>query len=329
MAITNYQDLVIYNDQFNLGFYETVQDQIDIFNAASLNTIQLLTFMTEGLRDTGRFWDLTDGHYRRTLGSFADHTPANFAQAEEKAVKIFDAIHYAAGIEDMVVAGYDPAVIARLFGRAVAEQKLLHYRDTAMAALVGAFKQTELQAGGTHELVLDATAGGISGSVLNNAKRLMGDAAGRIRAWVMHSSVYFDLIGDQLASDSSDLAYMTVVSGTPATLNMPVIYVDSPALINENGSLPDTYNVFGLVEGAVRVEEQSAGRTLINEEIGNNQYLDLHHEYSYNIRLKGVSYVSATDNPSNAVLSTATPWSVTRASKKSLLGVQIIVSQPA
>lgn len=328
MAIGVYTDLINYNEQFYGGFIETVQTNLDVFNAAGFNVMNLLTRFHNGLRSQEAFFGRSEGTFRRTLGSTAAHTPANLPSDEIKSVKLFDAVHYETTLQSFKLQGMNEDEIAFVAGQQAASDILEGWRESAVSALVGAYKLTALQPGGADVLVNDITADAttnLNSVALIDTMKLFGDKASRIQAFLMHSACYWDLVKDQHTSTTADgVADMVIMQGTPATLGKPVIIVDSPALINDNGSAADSYNTFGLVPNAVTVEESEERSTLL-ETVGglNNLVYRVQSEYAFTVKLKGISYTSATDNPSDATLATSAVWTKKHTSKKDLPGVMI------
>lgn len=328
MAIGVYSDLINYNEQFYGGFIETVQTNLDVFNAAGFNVMNLITRFHNGLRTQEAFFTRSNGVYRRTLGSTAAHTPANLPSDEIKGVKLFDAVHYETTLQSFKLQGMSEDEIAFVAGQQAAGDIMEGWREAALSSLVGAYKLAALQPAGADELVNDITAAAttnLNSVALIDTMKLFGDKASRIQAFLMHSSCYWDLVKDQHTSTTADgVADMVIMQGTPATLGKPVIVVDSPALINDNGSAADSYNTFGLVPNAIVVEESEERSTLL-ETVGglNNLVYRVQSEYAFTVKLKGLSYTSATDNPSNATLATSAVWTKKHTSKKDLPGVMI------
>lgn len=328
MTIGIYTDMIQYNEQFYTGFIETVQKNLDTFNAASQGAMTLTTRFHKGLISEQAFFLESDSTFRRTLGSVAAHTPTGISSDDINKVKLFDAYHVEQTLESFRLQGMNEEMIARIAGEQAGAQIIANWQEAAISSIVGAYKLAALQPGGAQELSVDITAvgdGSMTPVALNSAKRLMGDKAQRIRAWVMHSAVYYSLVENQMTSTTADgIADLTVMTGTPATLGIPVIIVDSDALVVDNGSAAPSYLTFGLTEGAITVEESEERATLI-ERVGGlqNLVMRVQSEYAYTVGLKGISYASATMNPANSVLATGASWAIKHTSKKNLPGVMI------
>jgi hypothetical protein len=151
--------------------------------------------------------------------------------------------------------------------------------------------------------------GTVTHTELVNILAKMGDASGEIIAWVMHSKTYFDLVKQGIADALFEVAGVTVYTGTTATLNRPVIVVDSPDLI-DLVPIPDEYRVLGLVSGACTIDE-SENRDIESDVITGNENIiqRIQGEYAYNIKLKGMKYLVASGaNPDDTALALSTNW---------------------
>lgn len=329
MAIGIITDMRVFDEQFYGGFIETVQDNIDVFNGASFDTMRLITEFHRGQRNEEAYMVRSNGRFRRTLGSTAAHTPQNLPSDSVKEVKLFDGVHYEQTLQSYKTAGLSPEQIAFNAGVQAAGDIMEGWREGALSALFGCYDLAALQPAGGSDLVHDHTAvgdGTVNSASLIKSLRLFGDRSSRIRTWVMHSDVYFDLIGNQEASTTADgIADMVVMSGTPATLGKPVIVVDSPALIEVDAGGPgvDHYRTYGLVPGAVTIKESESPSNL-SELVGglNNLVHRVQSEYVFTVGVKGISYTGA-DNPSDAALATNTNWGIKFTSKKDLPGVML------
>ena len=328
MAIGTITDMVVFNEQFYGAFIETIQDNVDVFNESSFNMLQLRTQFHVGLRKEEAFMSRSNGRFRRTLGSVANHTPANLPSDSVKKVKLFDAVHYEQTLQSYKTQGLSVDEIAFNAGVQSAGDIAESWRDTSLSSLQGAYSLAGLITG-PDQLVQDVTA--VGNGVLDSAgliagMPLFGDRTQKIRGYIMRSEVYWKLVGAQEASPTADgIADVVVMTGTPATLGKPVIVVDSPALIDAGAgpSGADVYLSYALVENAVTVEESEQPSSLF-ELVGGKENLiqRVQSEYAFTVGLKGIDYAAATDNPSDAVLATDTSWAKKYDSKKDLPGIQ-------
>jgi hypothetical protein len=112
-----------------------------------------------------------------------------------------------------------------------------------------------------------------------------GRPANRIKAWVMHSKPYYDLVKNQIGGNITNVSDFNIVTATPITLNRPVIVTDSSSLIGNLNS-PDVNNYFtlGLVDGAIEVENSEEQYITFQEITGlENLVVRMQGEYAYNV----------------------------------------------
>jgi hypothetical protein len=103
---------------------------------------------------------------------------------------------------------------------------------------------------------------------------------------------------------------------------------DSPSLVNTTPD-PDTYNILGLVPGALMVEDN--GDLFTNIETSNgeeNIQRTMQSEFTYNVGVKGYSWdkTNGGASPAEAALGTGTNWDKVVSDNKDTAGV-LITSQ--
>lgn len=164
------------------------------------------------------------------------------------------------------------------------------------------------------------TAATITTANLVTGLSLFGDAADRIKVWVMHSKTYYDLVSSQISDKIFGVANFAVANGTPVTLNRPVIVTDSSALVVTG--TPNTYLTLGLTDAGLIVENSEQEELIVQDVTGNeNLSVRMQGEYAYNMGVKGFKWVIGSGaNPTNAALATTANWSATRASVKDFAG---------
>jgi hypothetical protein len=103
---------------------------------------------------------------------------------------------------------------------------------------------------------------------------------------------------------------------------------DSEALHDANGSLTDTYNVLGLVQGAGLVKESEPDNVAFELVTGlDNLVYRYQGEYAFNVGVKGFQWdvTNGGVNPTDSDLSTATNWDKVATSYKDCAGIRIKV----
>ena len=322
MAIGKFSDFQIYDDQFQTGATETLQQETEIFNANSNGAIVLNTKDIIGHYERMAFFGAISGlASRRDITSVAAATDIAVTQGENVSVKLNRKIGPIAQTMDALrKIASDERELSFLIGQQAGKAIAVDYVDTALAACRSAVHNVAA-------LLYDHTATGVLNHMaLVNGMAKFGDASSRIRAFVMHSKSWFDLMGNAVSDNVFQVGGVTIVTGSSPTFNRPVIITDSPSLIT-TGS-PNVYHVLGLVEGAVLIEE-SEGREMVADQVTGleNLVIRMQGEYAYNLSLKGFTWdvTNGGINPAAAAVATATNWDQTAASIKDCAGIVIDV----
>lgn len=324
---------IIYPDLVHLGMVETLQQNTDAFNAASLNTIRMVTNALMGdFAHESFFKTISDLVRRRNVASASPGneaiTPREMSVDEFVSVKLNRGI----GPVDQTLDSFrkigmnaDFEVISFTLGEQVAKAVAVDSLDTGLRSVVGALLN---QSG------LNIDIGGavspqrtITTNDLVDTLALFGDKASDIRMWVMHSKVFFDLVKSQITANIDGVSNFAVAQATPITLNRPVLVTDSAALVNTSSPNGLTeYVTLGLVENAVVLQESED--TLIHTDIitGNDNIVArMQGEYAFNVGLKGFRWDVSNGgvNPTDAALSTGSNWDKSATADKDLAGVAI------
>jgi hypothetical protein len=151
----------------------------------------------------------------------------------------------------------------------------------------------------------------------------MGDASSKVKAWVMHSKVYFDLIQYQVAAanNGSDAAYGVIQAAMPLTLNRPVYVTDSPSLIV--AGTPNLYRTLGLVEAGIDMINSEEQTVVLDTVTGlENIVSRMQGEFAYNLAIKGAKWDTSNGgaNPNATALGTFSNWDQSATSNKDFAG---------
>lgn len=336
MAIGVLSDMTQFDEQFYGGFIEAVQTNLNVFNQESLGMMNLSTLFHRGFREEEAYFSDDITVQDRDPNSVAAITPDSLNSDLVKRVKLYKHIFVEQALQSFRNQGIPEEEMAFLVGRKSGMRILEKWRESAVSALTGAFELAALQPGGADESVYDHTgttgqANGVNGSfeidALINAMPLFGDASNRLVGLVMHSAVYWKLVANSakdLATPST--ADFAVQAGMPATLGKPIIVVDSPALVAAGAgpSGKDVYKSFLLTSNAVTVRESEAPFTATDLKLDKeNSTRQFKTELAYTVGLKGISYSSATDHPTDAELATSAVWTKKYTSNRDLPGIMI------
>lgn len=321
-------DVKIYQEQVVGAFVETLQQNVDAFNEKTNGAIRMTTGRKKGQYQYESFFDEVSSIARRdpSLESDSGATTTKLTMDEFIGVKLHRINGpYEWNVSAAWLAGFDPVRFSQAVGEQTAVAVPTEQLNNALAALEA---KLDSVAGLEH----DATDGTLAITDLNSGLSKMGDQAGRVVLWVMHSKVWHDLINSQLTSTAtvygSDPFGNTIYNGNAATLQRRVLVTDSPSLISlaDQSTGEPTYSTLGLVSGAATLEMTELPFTVLEgpKTKSQNLYMVLQSEYGYTLSLKGCAYNTSTGaNPTDANVATAGSWVTKMASTKLLPGVII------
>lgn len=321
MPIGKASDFKIYEPEFYGGMVEAITQNVNVFNAASNGALRLVSAAQKGHYDKESFFkDIANLVTRRDITSVSAATDLAMTQDEIIAVKANRKIGPVTQTMDAFKKlGANPSEMSLVFGRMVGSRVVQEMVNTSVAALSSAVGG---QAGLIHTIAANGT---MTHAALVSGMAKFGDAAGRLRAWVMHSKPYFDLFQQSITDKITNVADVVIVQGTPATLGKPVIVTDIPGLLVSG--TPNLYHTLGLVEDAVTVNE-SEERNIISQVVTGleNLAVRIQGEYAYTIKLKGYKWDVANGgaNPASAALVTASNWDVAVSDNRDTAGIKII-----
>jgi hypothetical protein len=329
MAIGTAGDFKIYPEQFFGGMSEVIEQEAEVFNAASGGSLVLAPARLKGDYEKESFLKaITNLVSRRvTTGSaaYADAGDLPMTQGEIVGVKVNRKIGPVANTLDAWrKIGANPQTMSFQLGKQIGKAVALDYVNTSIAAVTAALK-------GVAALNFDATGAPtktLTHSHMVSGMAKMGDAASSIVAWAMHSKPYYDLMGQAIADKIFEIAGATIYAGTVATFGKPVVVTDAPALWDLNGSATDTYNVLGLVPAAA-VVKQSEDQEVVSQLVTGkeNLVMRVQGEYAFNVNVKGFTWdvTNGGANPTDGAIATSSNWDKAATADKSLAGVCIKV----
>jgi hypothetical protein len=326
MATTTSTDVKIYHPQMVGAFIETIQQNVDAFNAASQGALQFQTRELRGQYEYESFFDEVSNISRRDPAAESSSTAAatKLTQDEFIGVKLNRRNGpYEWNISAARLAGFDPGRFSVAVGEQTAVATPQEMLDRALGALGAKLIDTAA-------LKHDRTGGDLRLVDLVDAVAKFGDRASRIAVWVMHSKPFFDLVKGQVTSSesvySSDIFGATLFQGTPATLGRPVLVTDSASLVDfesvSTGS--PNYSTLGLTRAAAEIDVTEPPIAVAEGPItgSDNLFIRWQAEYSYNLKLRGCRYNTSTGvNPTDANVATAASWVSAVSDNKLLPGV--------
>ncbi|HBN9494955.1 TPA: hypothetical protein L3876_006356 [Pseudomonas aeruginosa] len=317
MALSN---MKVFNEYLKQTTIETLQQDVEKFNAASAGSIRLTTQGIDGDFLQESFWAGLHSAQRRV-----DRYAANGAQASTPlSQKQYDSVKIAGGFGPII---WEPSQLSwvqknpeealEVISRNLSESIMADQLNAAIAALVAAI-------GNQPTAVNDVSAtAGITYVAINNAHALFGDASQRLVAQVMTGAMYHKLMGQNLANAERLFQF----SGVQVVdiLGKAVIITDAAALF-ESGT-PDKQKVLSLADGAAMVMDGSDLITNIETTNGNQRIeTTMQSDYSFGLGLKGYTWdvTNGGKSPTDAELATGSNWDLVANSIKATAGVLTI-----
>lgn len=341
MAVGTIADAVVKTPYAHTGIVEGVSQNIDLFNNLSNGTIVLRDPVNRGGYNAdqlyfGTFEDFTTRHKVASGGSLASADVKNIVDIQSRAVKMNKKIVVqqdeqffrkgASGIQNIDEAA---AVVRGAIEREFVRSAMKSQINDAINALQASIRsQTAL----VNDVVTGAASSGAAGlthSRLNATLAKLGDQRGRIRALVMHSESYRQLVDQNVGAALTGVSDLVLREGTTATYGLPVLVTDASALTGDligSAGTADEYIVLGLVENAMELtvtEEYTFDVTkMTGKEIPSYEMFG---RWAHELRVKGLSWkTSSADNPTTTALGTTSNWEKKATSNKMCAGVALI-----
>lgn len=331
MATGTKEDFVIYHEQLQGGFVETLVQETDAFNAASRGAITMRPKRTQGDYDQENFFKTISGLVTRrvTTGTAATAAVADteLTQDEHVRVKLNRKIGPIANTRDSFrKISRDPQELSFIIGQMAAKAVAIDMLNAGIRAAVAAVA-------GTPALTHDdsgSSPGTISTANLIKALAKAGDSANDILVWIMHSGPFYQLVEAQAATpEVSNVAGAVVNSGLPVTLGRPTIVTDSPVLFTAGQSPNDTPRVLGLRANAIMLDESELTDMVTDVVTGQENIIQrVQGEFAYNVGVLGWKWdvANGLENPDDTALALSTNWDTTFTNDKSRAGVALVVA---
>lgn len=327
MAAGKASDFKVFQDQFQAGVVETLTQNSNAFNAASVGAISLSTVSRRGDYSQQAFFkNVANLVSRRDTTSVADASILGMTQDEWISVKLNRKIGPVDQTKDSfrkIMAGLAPDEMSFLLGEMAAKAMQVEMLNSALRA-----GRAALNAQATNKYTVP-TSGTLNTAGLVSGLSKFGDAASQVVCWVMHSKAYFDLVQAQITANIDGVSNFNVATGTPVTLNRPVLVTDSDALLiaSGSGSVATTdYFTLGLTADALIVENTEEEDLVIEDITGKENLITrMQGEFAYNLGVRGFKWdvANGAANPNDATLGTGSNWDAVRGSHKDFAGVII------
>lgn len=320
-------DLAVYSEYAYSSFSEVLQQQIDLFNAATGGAIVLQGAAHQGdFSDVAFFAKVAGGLVRRRnaygSGPIAEKVLKNLVDTSVKVAAGTPPIRLDPGQFRWIQ--QNPEVAGAAMGQQLAVDTMADMLNTGLGATYAALAQVE-------EITYDATANtepdnGPTWNNLNNGQAKFGDQSSQITAWIMHSTPMHRLYSSNLSNNERLFTYGTVnVIRDP--FGKLLIMTDSPNLFT--AGTENVYHILGLVPGAVMIGQNNDFDAMESGKTGDENLIRVYQaEWSYNVGVRGFAWDKGNGgkSPTDAALFTSTNWERYSTSEKDLAGVIVEVN---
>lgn len=312
MSTTVNSDMIIYNQLAQTAYLERLQDNLNVFNAASNGAIRYVNELITGDFDQKAFYRVGGSIKYRDVNSTKKVTPDKIGSGESVGVKIpFKYGPYASTEEAFKRRARTPEEFAEIVGYDLADALVagrLQYGLTALKAAITS--NPDMVAKGS--IVKDGR------KALTRGMRKFGDKFGRLSLWVMNSETYFDIVDEALTNQIYGESEIVIYGGLPGTMGKPVLVTD----------LVGNDDAFGLQAGALTVtESQAPGFRAYDVNDEENLAIAMRAEGTFNIDLLGYSWDMAKgENPTLELLGADANWKKHASSNKMTAGTLLDLS---
>ncbi|MEI2416209.1 major capsid protein [Orrella sp. JC864] len=310
MTTTVNSDLIIYNDLAQTAYLERIQDNLDVFNAASAGAIVLRNELIEGDFQKRTFYRIGGTLEHRNVNSTDKPEGKAISHLERVGVKVpWKYGPYQSTEEAFKRRARTPEEFSMIVGQDLADATIegfIRYSVNSLVAAIGANAGTVV----TGSIAVDGK------KTLTRGLRRFGDRFSRIALWVMDSASYFDIVDEAIANKLYGEADVVVYGGLPGTLGRPVLVTDQ---------MPAN-RILALQPGASEVvESQAPGFRSYPINDQENLAIGIRAEGTVNLNLLGYSWKEDTGgaNPTMSALGSGANWHKHAASDKSTAGVLI------
>jgi uncharacterized protein YjdB len=312
MATTVNSDMVIYNQLAQTAYLERLQDNLDVFNAASNGAILYKSEAITGDFKQDAFYKVGGSIEFRDVNSTEKVTAKKIGSGEMVGVKTpYKYGPYSSTEEAFKRRARSPEEFAQIMGYDLADALMAGRLQYALAALKAAISSNTAMVA-TGSIATDGR------KALTKGMRTFGDKFNRINLWVMNSDTYFDIVDEAITNQIYGESELVIYGGLPGTLGKPVLVTDTVS-----GS-----DVFGLQSGAVQVtESQAPGFRAYDINDEENLAIGMRAEGVFNLDLLGYSWDKTKgENPTLALLGASANWKKHATSNKMTAGTYLDLS---
>ena len=326
-------DLQVFQEEAYTNMTEVLNENIQLFNAATNGGLVLAMAGHMGDFSTDTFWKKVDGLVRHRDPYKKDGA----IPSKELSMGTKTSVKFASGTPELRFDAAwmdwikrDPAEAGVVFGLQLAEQRLQAQVYAALSVFIGAVKNEG-------SMVYDHSAATENGgkacleALLRGAAKF-GDQASRVNCWVMSSKSEVDIYEQSLANANRLFNFGDVIVKSDAQ-GRPMIVTDAAPLhfLGADGNVggaDDRYYIAGLTSGAVVFETNSDFNANTDTSNGGENIKTTYQaEWSEQIGVKGFTWdvTNGGKNPTLVKLADGTNWDKVVTSKKDLAGCLVTV----
>lgn len=326
-------DLAVFTDFTIRTAVMAVEEQAALFNAATLNAIQLTALSISGDFSDEAKWKRLQGLVRRRNAYGNGTVPRiDLGMVTDTMVKI------AAGTPEVTMdpgqfkwIQQDPETAGIILGQQLGPDMLLDMFNTAVLAAVTTITSVE-------GLVVDRSTKANAADqhadykMYNEAQSKMGDAFNSIVGWLSHSTPLFQLYDKNLSNNERLFNFGTInVQRDP--FGRPLIISDAPGLKLAAANGVNKFLTLGLKPGAVTVAQNDDYTDNVQTMNGKeNIARTFQAEWSYNLGAHGFAWDKhhGGKSPTDAAIGTSGSWARIEGYRdRDLGGVAIITTDKA
>jgi len=326
MAIGNASNIIIRPEFFNAGLRETLDQNVDVFNANSGGALELVTEGSTADFQKTRFVDrFSNLSVRRDDTSNSSVTPQALTQTDDIDVRVkrrTDPIQQS--VDSIRDAGLSREEMSVIIGNQAGEDIAADYTNTAVLCLVAALQgqsETYLDKSGSSSNTLD-------NALMNEGLGKFGDRRQALSVAVMHSKPFEDLVGNNVSASGDQVEFATIYNNDVGSFGRTVIVTDSDELVNTDGisAGTDSYYTLLLQEMAFQVQETRTMEMFEDLKTGNeNVTVEMQGEHDFTLSMKGFSWdeTNGGRNPTDSALGTGSNWDSVVGNFKDFPGVVV------
>jgi hypothetical protein len=311
--MTTQSDLVIYEDELETAFMESLGQKVAAITEGTGNAIEVSDERLKGdFKRRSMFKRVSGPLRRRDPNSEATVSPQKLVADEEVGVKIrvgYGPIDVALTAMKDIGDEDGMRLASQQLGKQMAEDKAQDMMNTGVMALLAAIENVP---GLLYDAVADAgeTSKILTPRKLAKTRRLFTDQWAKLRFALIHGVPFHDLNIDAINSNTLEVGAMAILTGgfpslgfTPAVSDVPALFDDTPD--------PDQYTSLLLRPGALRITNSEA-ETVVTEIVTGreNLFARVQGEWGYTIEVDGFKWDTTAGgrSPNDATLATPTNW---------------------